>query len=390
MAARKQWVDNSFAAFRAGTFGNGGQNLYVSRKGVLQRIYQYDLTHSGYFDLVFANCQNHHEAAPSYVYKNPLGARECIVLPAKGAVSGAVADLTGSGYQDLILCNHSDAAAPFASSDIYFGSQEDYSEKRHIKIPAPWAQSVAAGDFNRSGAPSLAFCLSIYKLVRVFYHTDLGVEWERFVDLPIAGDQIAAGDLDGDGYDDLVVRKENSTDTIVYWGGPDGLRADRCSPLPPIDPAEIMQPEEKKTIESDMERKFDSPSLPRVLSFNGRTHVTVSTGKRLVFYTVGSDRQVERVFHLETPMALSAAVGDINGDGHTDLVIACTQRNPDKPGEQQSFIYWGGPDGFRETAAQPCRRCRPATSRSTIWTVMGTPRSSSARATSPAATPTKR
>ena len=39
----KQWVTSGFEAFRRGAFGNGGQNLYVSKKGVLQRIFQYDL-----------------------------------------------------------------------------------------------------------------------------------------------------------------------------------------------------------------------------------------------------------------------------------------------------------------------------------------------------------
>ena len=56
-----QWVTKGFETFRRGKFGNGGANLYVSKKGVLQRIYQYDLNHNGYMDLVFANCQNHHE-----------------------------------------------------------------------------------------------------------------------------------------------------------------------------------------------------------------------------------------------------------------------------------------------------------------------------------------
>ena len=67
-----QWVTKGFDSFRRGTFGNGGVNLYVSKQGVLQRIYQYDLNHNGYFDLVFANCQNHHEAAPSYLDRRVL------------------------------------------------------------------------------------------------------------------------------------------------------------------------------------------------------------------------------------------------------------------------------------------------------------------------------
>ena len=39
--AKKKWVTEGFDAFRRGTFGNGGQNIYVSKKGTLQRIFQY-------------------------------------------------------------------------------------------------------------------------------------------------------------------------------------------------------------------------------------------------------------------------------------------------------------------------------------------------------------
>ena len=39
----KQWITEGFEGFSRGSFGNGGQNLYVSKKGVLQRIFQFDL-----------------------------------------------------------------------------------------------------------------------------------------------------------------------------------------------------------------------------------------------------------------------------------------------------------------------------------------------------------
>ena len=74
----KAWVTEGFEAFRRGTFGNAGQNLYVSRAGVLQRIYQYDLDKNGCFDLVFANCQNHWiwlNAADGFKAENRIAVR---------------------------------------------------------------------------------------------------------------------------------------------------------------------------------------------------------------------------------------------------------------------------------------------------------------------------
>ena len=46
-----KWTKKGFEEFRKGTFGNGGQNLYVSKKGVLQRIFNFDLNGDGYFGL---------------------------------------------------------------------------------------------------------------------------------------------------------------------------------------------------------------------------------------------------------------------------------------------------------------------------------------------------
>ena len=48
MAKNGVWTVDGFEAFSRGTLGNGGQNLYVSRAGVLQRIHQYDLNRNGF------------------------------------------------------------------------------------------------------------------------------------------------------------------------------------------------------------------------------------------------------------------------------------------------------------------------------------------------------
>ena len=55
------WTARGFKDFPQGQFGNPGQNLYVSRAGVLQRIHQSDLNGNGCLDLVFCNSQNHQE-----------------------------------------------------------------------------------------------------------------------------------------------------------------------------------------------------------------------------------------------------------------------------------------------------------------------------------------
>ena len=338
-----KWITEGFAGFRRGTFGNGGQNLYVSKQGVLQRIYQYDLNRDGYFDLVFANCQNHHESAPSFIYTLAGDRRE---LPGQGALCGMAVDIDGDGYQDVVVTGHHDMAAPFASTDIYFGSPQGYSENYRIRIPTPYAVDCCSGDFNGSGKPSLAFAMPNYKTVRVFYQTELGLEWEGFVDLPVEADLITATDLDGDGFCDLITRKKDDTATVVYWGGSDGIRMDRKTVLPALSASEILQLEEEKILQSDMERNFPAPRLLQTLVWNSRSCFTLSTGKKLMFYTGTATRTLERILELDVPMALAVAVGDIDGDGFDDLAVASQVRNPQDVHRQTSFIIWNGPDGF--------------------------------------------
>ncbi len=343
--AKKYWKTQGFEAFRRGTFGNGGQNLYVSKKGVLQRIFQYDLNHDGYVDLVFANCQNHGESAPSYVY-NPDGSVS--LLPGQGSVCGMVVDIDGDGYQDIVVTGHYDMAAPFASTDIYFGSPEGYSEKYHIRIPTPRAESCCSGDFNGSGKPSLVFAAPTYKTVRIFSQTSLGcMEWNGFVDFPIAAALVTAADLDGDGYDDLIVRsKIDATETTVYWGGPDGIRLDRKTTLPALAAEEILPKEQENRITSDLEKPVEVPRLLQKVRWNGRECFTLSTGKKVIFFSANKAHRLERVLEIEVSMANAVAVGDIDGDGYDDIAIAAAAHNPEQPSYQHSYIIWNGPEGL--------------------------------------------
>ncbi|MCW5852205.1 MAG: VCBS repeat-containing protein, partial [Anaerolineae bacterium] len=204
MAEREVWTTRGFEDFSQGTLGNAGQNLYVSRAGVLQRIHQYDFNRDGYSELVFCNSQNHWEKPSSYVYLDPLHSIERLELPSDGAWSGAVADLNGDGYDDLVLGMHYNGIRTDLNAAIYFGSPAGWSENRQQFLPAPRCTSVAAGDFNGDGRPDLA--LLCHGQVRLFYQSALGFEPKRYVDLPIVGEQLSAADLDGDGYAALVVR----------------------------------------------------------------------------------------------------------------------------------------------------------------------------------------
>jgi len=372
---KRQWLTKGFEAFRRGVFGNGGQNLYVSKKGVLQRIYQFDLTRNGWFDLPFANCQNHHESAPSSVY---MADGRVFSLPGQGALAGFADDLTGSGWYDIVVAGYYDMAAPFASTDLYFGSCDGYSDMRHLRLPAPWAEDACSGDFAGDGRKSLVFAMPVYGITRIFTQSDRGFEWNRFVDLPINADLVTAADLDGDGCDELIVRLkgENVTMTVlgsvadrvmtgavIYWGGPEGIDPVRKTVIPEFPDGEVELPAAQKGRQSELERKHDAPRLIRRIRLGGRDTIVLSTGKKLVFFGSDASREVRRVLELTVPMALSVAAGDLTGNGFDDLAVAARADDPEHPGGQQSFIFWndgGGWDPSRRSAVSTDQACDAA------------------------------
>ena len=308
------WVTEGFDAFRAGTFGNGGQNIYVSHKGILQRIFQHDLNHNGFFDLVFANCQKHHEAAESYVY-SLTGERS--ILSGQGAVSGVVDDLFDSGYQDIVIAGRYDMAAPYATSDIYFGSPEAYSTKYHVRIPTPWSENVTSGRF-KPGKKSLVFAMPIYKQIRIFDQTDTGFTWDGFVDWDVHAQQVLAVDLDGDNFDELIVVNNDLTFGRVYWGGVEGINENNYTDLPLPQADEIQFLQYSDNLKSQMEK--DVNVFPQIRKGVCQKHnvAVLVTGKKLIMYASDMQRQIFRLDELEVPGVLAGAVSD-------DLITAAAR-----------------------------------------------------------------
>jgi hypothetical protein len=268
-------------------------------------------------------------------------------LPADGARSGAVADLTGDGYDDLIIGNHYGGVTQQQNSSIYFGSLEGTSERYRQELPAPLCEAVAAGDFNGDGRMDVALqaktdWASGAGTIRMFYQTAVGFEPKRFVDLDIDVQELDAADLDGDGFADLLVRRADG-EVRIYWGGPDGIDAGMFA-IVPVEPDPVAEIDEAG---KDAEYVADATPLVRAILLNDTPHVYVAREQSacLVSLTPGTRRFAEPLV-FDCAQSMAVAVGDVDGNGRADLVFAC--RSGD--GEQEySVVYWGADDGFRET-----------------------------------------
>ncbi|MCY3772964.1 MAG: VCBS repeat-containing protein [Gemmatimonadetes bacterium] len=330
------WTTRGFEAFRQGTFGNGGQNLYVSRAGVLQRIHQFDLDRDGHVDLVFCNSQNHGEKPPVTVYHDVLGHSTARFLPSDGGRTGVVADLNGDGYDDLVVGMFYNGIRRDLNAYLYYGGPDGLGERRVQYLPAPYCTSVAAGDFDGDGKPDLAF-VSDGKL-RLFYQTALGFELKGYRDLDVAADQVASDDLDGDGYVDLAVRDAGGSVRIL-WGGPDGIEPGGSSLIPvDTDPSEEPDPD----LGSYPEDVDPAVPLVSVLRIHDTPHVFVARSDGIYLAPFHAGREAGEPVRLSCRNALAIAVGDLAGDGRCGLVVACRDRHG---GEECSWLYHDGNEG---------------------------------------------
>ncbi len=346
MNTTNAWITRGFESFRKGTFGNGGQNIYVSRAGVLQRIFRYDFRNTGDFDLLFVNSQDMDERPPVTVYDDPLGKARRTALPTRGAYAAAVGDLNGDGIDEIVIGNQCDGSMSDLTAFVYYGSAGGWSERFLLELPAPNCRGVAIGDFAGSGRPALAFACN--GRVRLFQQDPEGFIPSRFSELDLDAVHMVAADLDGDGFADLYVRPRSGPPRIL-WGGPGGLDPGRATPVGSGRDA----PAEKSGTTPNW-APFILSWRPKILTLDGTPHVFCRDGSDARLYPVQPDRTLGAPRVFPGVRAAAAAAGDIDGDGHDDLVLVVYAEAGDPPADGSlypsrgvtSWIYWGGPDGF--------------------------------------------
>ena len=101
----------------------------------------------------------------------------------------------------------------------------------------------------------------------------------------------------------------------------------------------------------------DAHPIPTVLQLQGKPHILVANTESVSLVPVGPLREFGTPLELACQRPMAAAVGDITGNGHEDLVVAC--READADGES-SWVYWGGEGGYdnsRRTRLASMRAC---------------------------------
>lgn len=333
-----QWITEGFDGFSKGTMENGGQNLYVSKKGTLQRIFQYDINEDGYPDLLFACSQSMYERPPIHVYPALPSDATPIALPSGGSFHGLLCDLHNSGYEDLVVaCQHNGTLSDITAI-IFFGGPDGLSERNRMELPAPASICVCAGDFNGNGRKDLVF-LSGGQL-RIFYQEERGFAPACYTDLPMDLAFAVAADVDGDGFCDLYFRANDGRVGILF-GGPDGLKEENVVWLP----FQTVRSAVSGASSTAGMMGYDMRWKPSVVRLNSKEYLFAVEDDGISLYTCDHHRTICRAQWLACPNAVAAAAGDLTGNGYEDLAVAVFTGRDDVA---DCRVYLGSAQGLTE------------------------------------------
>jgi hypothetical protein len=342
-----------------------------------------DLNGDGYKDIIVANSGNYefvdtpfaqirhqnndHEIPDAEIYwGGPDGydVNRHTGIPGNRPSSLAAMDLNLDGILDLVLAGGGEFHPPYVDSYIYWGTRDGYSEFNRVALPTNASTGTAAGDFNKDGYPDVVFAnLGDYNFPfppsLVYWGSPTGFSPKNRTELETHGaGGIAVADVNFDGWLDIVFSNSAGfppieelmdygqnyafPDSYIYLGGPGGFSKERRIDLPTKGATDVKAADLNKDgyleIIFSNAGSFSLPPLPDSYIYWGGPE-GYSTARRTDLATNG---------------ASAVSVADLNKDSWPDLVLAVTGTYLylGKPQFPNSFVYWGGPDGFSDRRRQ--------------------------------------
>ncbi len=294
------------------------------------------------------------------------------------SVAGA-GDVNGDGFSDVIVGAYQFNG--FGRAYIYFGSAGGLSTTSNQQLDGTQAGeafgvSVAgAGDVNRDGFSDVIIGSFSFDVAGrpdegrayVYHGSPAGVNTTPVSVLNDAGQPAAyfgrfvssAGDVNGDGFSDVLVSAGNYDDgantdegaAFVYYGSCTGVSAIADRVLNDADEAGAT---------------FGYVSRAGDLNGDGYSDVVIGAirangqqGRVFVYYGSGTGLSAAPVIlNNNLPnsssgdwMGYSASIaGDVNGDGYGDLLVGVPQwENPGFEEQGRVFVYYGKPSGINTT-----------------------------------------
>ncbi len=310
--------------FLKGTFGGGGDNLFVDAHGVMRRIMDNDLNGDGIFDLVLPNSHGYIERAPTYLYTEKKGNWEKTQLPHDSCWMPLAADVDGDGYLDLIIANGENGVSSELQSYIYWGGPNGLTGECAV-FDTIGAYDIALWDLTGNGLKDVIFTTAWYDHhnpgkplhQKIFVQTaprQFTDATEKFKIPGLATTSLLCEDLNGDGYPEIVLANYRDgftydTDSFLYQGKAGGFDTENPVRLPTHYALKVLAADLNN--DGFKELIFTGGNQVRIY-WNRRGAFTPDNHLRLDIK--GMDSQFS--FGI-----LPIDIADIDGDGSPELVI---------------------------------------------------------------------
>lgn len=264
-----------------------------------------------------------------------------------GPTNFVLADVDGDGRPDLVVANASDASVSVRLADA--AHPGSFLPAATLSTSGRTPLDVGVGDLNGDGLPDIVVAASGANSVLVFDQVPGGT-FAAPVAVAVGGDPqaVAVGDLDGNGLVDIAVATSASTVSIL-------LQTSAGTFAPAVDYATGVNPSAIRAVDLDGDGKLD------LLTANyGAATGPNTLGLSVLLQGATAGTFPTHVEYATDYRAAALAVGDLDGDGHPDVVVA----NAGLPGAPGSISV------LRQDPATP-GALLPAASLQGLWGPLG-------------------
>lgn len=295
-----------------------------------------DLNRDGHPDLLLINrYSGSHGPVDSFIYHgNPkahYSSSSMTRIPGTGEAVVTIADLDGNGYVDLV----------YPSGRIYRGGPDGFTPKNRLDLDIKDGHGTAVGDLNRDGYLDLVISTGAAHVPDrppvgvILWGSEDGYTLDNRHELKLQvrfclSPRLA--DLDRDGWLDLIFGDVDSAALDIFWGAPDGYTNGNKT---------FLKIQSCATVEvADLNR---DGWLDLILGggWDRARHGRPTRHASLVWGGPGRFENPD-VTRLEAYDSLEQTVVDLNRDGHLDIVM--TNYHAYTTRSIPVFVYWGGPD----------------------------------------------